>query len=277
MEDERRLEGVWNETDSPGAGPAASPLLCLERHGKQLWRLFFIQSSRNDRTVDGLGFFSIVSPLIRSWAPAGDAAREIARRHLAYFNANSIVASFVAGAVVNLETRRARGDRVAAEEIDRVKSALSSALSARGNHFFETVLIPLGLTIACIFAMYSSYVGLLIFLALYNIYHFQARIGGYCAGAERGEGAAEAFITRLFGRERFFGNCAAFASGVFAALLFVKARATGGAGFVTWGAAAMTAAMLLRRRFSPARGVTVLFAATVFYLIARWYLGAASR
>jgi hypothetical protein len=277
MEQRNHHKGVWIESGERPAASERSGRQFMKDHGNQLWRIFFIQSSRNERTVDGLGFFSIVSPLIRAWARTGQDAKEIARRHLGYFNANPCLASFVAGAVVNLEQRRERGDGVTPDEIDRVKAALSSALSARGNYFFETVLMPLGLTIASIFAMYDSYIGLVIFLALYNFYHFRSRIGGYRTGAERGEGAAEAFVTRLFREERFFGNCAACASGVFTALLFVRARAAGNASFLAWGAVAIAGAVLLRKRLSFVRSVAVLFATTALYLVAKSYVFAVLR
>ena len=153
MEPTGRPKGVWVETGEPSSASEPSGRPCVKNHGSELWRLFFLQSSRNERTLDGLGFFSIIAPLIHTWARSSEEAREIARRHLGYFNANPLVASFVAGAVAHLEARRARGEGVTPDGIERAKAALSSALSARGNYFFETVLMPLGLTIACIFAI----------------------------------------------------------------------------------------------------------------------------
>ena len=88
------------------------------------------------------------------------------------------------------------------------------------------------------------------FLALYNFYNFQSRIGGYCRGIELGEGVGGAFVARLYREERLIGGCAAFAAGVFAALLFVEARGAGGAGFVVWGAVACAASAALARRLA---------------------------
>jgi hypothetical protein len=133
------------------------------------------------------------------------------------------------------------------------------------------------LTIASIFAIYGSYVGLVIFLALHNFYHFQSRIVGYRTGAEQGEGSAETFMTRLFREERVLGNCAACAAGIFTAILFVKARAAGGAGFLIWGAVAMAGVVLLRKKLSFVRSITIMFAATAVYLVAKWYVLAKLR
>ncbi len=269
MEKDRPREGIWIETaDAPPARPPSRASF-LKEHGGAIWRLFFIQSSRNERTLDGLGFFSIVEPFISKCSRPGEDAKSFARRHLGYFNAGLYLSSVVAGVVVNMERRRARGEPVAVERIEGVKAALSSVLAARANYFFDALLVPLGLTIASISAMYGSYAGLIAFLALYNFYHFQSRIGGYCRGAELGEGVGGAFVARLYREERLIGGCAAFAAGVFAALLFVKARDAGGAGFVVWGVVACAASAVLARKLSFVRTVVVLFAATAIFLIVR--------
>jgi hypothetical protein len=167
-----------------------------------------------------------------------------------------------------MERRRSNGELVAPERIDRAKTALSSVLAARANHFFDGLLIPFGLTIACTSAIYGSYVGLAAFLAGYNIYHFQYRIGGYCSGTELGEGMGGAFVARLFREERLIAGFAAFASGVFAALLFARSRDAGGGGFLVWGSIVLAASALLGKRTSPVRNVGVLLFATALYLVA---------
>jgi mannose/fructose/N-acetylgalactosamine-specific phosphotransferase system component IID len=273
MEKDRPREGIWIETaDAPPARRRSRAAFAKE-HASALWRLFFIQSSRNERTLDGLGFFSIIAPFISKCSRPGEDAKVFARRHLGYFNAGLYLSSAVAGVVVNMEQRRARGEPVAVERIESVKAALSSVLAARANYFFDALLIPLGLTIASISAMYGgqkiyvSCAGLIAFLVLYNFYHFQSRIGGYLKGAELGEGVGGAFVARLYREERLIGGCAAFAAGVFAALLFVKARDAGGAGFVVWGVVACAASAVLAKKLSFVRTVVVLFAATAIFLI----------
>jgi PTS system mannose-specific IID component len=212
--------------------------------------------------------FAVLVPFLRRWARTGEDAKAIARAHLGYFNAGLYLSSMVAGVVVNMEGRRARGERVTPDGIDRVATALSSVLAARANYFFDALLIPLGLTIASISAIYGSYIGLVIFLALYNFYHFQSRIGGYCRGAELGEGVGGAFVGRLFREERFITGCSAFASGIFAALLFARARSAGGAAFIVWGAVAIVSALVLERKLSRAWSVTAILFATALYLVA---------
>ncbi|MDD4857926.1 MAG: PTS system mannose/fructose/sorbose family transporter subunit IID [Candidatus Krumholzibacteria bacterium] len=265
--------GIETGDGAPGRGHARTAF--LKEHWNAIWRLFFIQSSRNEKTMDGLGFYAVISPFVKKWGGPANDAKEIARRHLDYFNGGLYLSSAVAGVVANMERRRSSGEPVAPERIDRTKTALSSVLAARANHFFDGLLIPFGLTIACTSAIYGSYVGLAAFLAGYNIYHFQYRIGGYCSGTELGEGMGGAFVARLFREERLVAGCAAFASGVFAALLFVRSRGAGGGGFLVWGAIVLAASAILGKRTSPVRNVGVLLLATALYLVV--YGGAFAR
>jgi mannose/fructose/N-acetylgalactosamine-specific phosphotransferase system component IID len=46
-----------------------------------VWRLFFIQGSRNVRTIDGLGFFFVMEPLIRRLAGGGQDMAGAASRY----------------------------------------------------------------------------------------------------------------------------------------------------------------------------------------------------
>lgn len=272
MEREPLKEGIWTESGEKPRKAGDRGEGAPRAGWGQIWRLFLLQSSRNERTMDALGFFAVVEPLLRRWARAGEDPRAAARRHLGYFNAGLYLSSAVAGVVVSLEEKRARGEEMPPERIERIKAALSSVLAARANCFFEGLLIPLGLTISCISAIYTSYLGLAIFLVLYNLYHFRSRICGYSKGFELGEGVGGSFVSRLFKEERVLGAFAAFASGVFAALLFVRAGGAGGAGFLVWGAIAFAGSALLKRRLSFPWSVVVVSLATALYLVVYPYV-----
>ena len=208
-----------------------------------------------------------MAPLLEACRRRGAETRGIARRHLTYFNANTILASYIAGVVTNMEERRCAGEEIAPERIEQVKSTLSSVLTARGDYFFDVILIPLGLTIGSIFAIYSSYIGPVVFLAFYNLYHFQARIGGYIKGVRLGEGIGRELITRLFREQRLLGGCAAFVSGLFAALVFTRASELGGVSDAVWGVIAAAAMFGLVRKVSFLSSVVIVFLATALYLI----------
>ena len=269
MNGEQNDRGVWIESDMRRREPSRRQR--PEGSGASLWRLFFMQSSRSERTMDALGFFSVVEPRVRVWGKTEEGARELARRHSGYFNAGYYAEPLVAGVVWNLESRRAAGETIPPERIDAVKSALSSALAARANRFYDAVLIPLALTIASLFAISGSYLGPVLFLALYNYFHLPSRIGGFRSGAERGEGVDGAYVAGLFREERVLAGVGAFASGVFAALLLVKAREAGGASFAAAGAIAAAGTALLRLRWSPAATAYVVAAALALFCVVSAY------
>ena len=233
----------------------------------QLWRLFFLRATRNTRYLDGIGFFHVISPVVAACRRRGVEAGEIARRHMAYFNANSILASYVAGVITNMEERRCAGEEIEPERIEQVKGALSSVLTARGDYFFDVVLIPLGLTIGSIFAIYSSNIGPVAFLVLYNFYHFRSRIGGYIKGVRMGEGIGRELVTQLFREQRLLGGCAAFVSGLFAALVFTKVSEVGGMIDAGWGIVTAAVVFALPRKVSFVFGAAMILIATALFLI----------
>ena len=236
-------------------------------HLNMMWRLFFLQNSRNDRTIDGLGFFHVLSPLFRDIADNKDELADMAERHLGYFNANPILASYIVGVVMNLELKKKAGEDISADRIDRVKHTLSAVLTAKGDYFFEVILIPLALTIGSIFAIYSSYIGPIIFLASYNLYHLHSRIGGYRIGLLLGEDVGAELVGTLFREQKLLGGFAAFVSGVFAALVFFRVWNLGGYRFVIWGVLALVGIFLLGRKISLIWVVLVLFLASAIFLV----------
>jgi mannose/fructose/N-acetylgalactosamine-specific phosphotransferase system component IID len=235
-------------------------------HLNTVWRLFFIASSRNSKTIDGLGFYHALAPRFSELAATDGEFEDLAARHLGYFNANPLLASFVVGAVANLEERRRAGDDISRERIESAKRALSSVSTAKGDYFFDVVLLPLALTIASIFAIYHSYIGLVIFLALYNIYHFRSRLGGYLGSVQLGEGVGREFIAGLFREQGLLAGCAAFAAGAFAALAFTRALEAGGIRYAGMGVAAVAVMVGLQKRFSLLASVSIVFCAFVILL-----------
>lgn len=242
-----------------------------------LWRLFLVQGSRNVRTLDGLGFLHVMTPLIRRLAREGRDRTAAARRYAGYFNAAPNMVPYIAGAVTGIELDAARGVEregpdgmaqalAAGERASRVRGAMSSALTARGTSFMETALIPLSLTIGCIFAMYSWYSGPIVFLIIFNLYNFRTRISGYRTGLHAGEGTGRALAEGLFAEQRYLGSGAAFVSGVFTALIALRAWDYGGPRLAVWGAAVMAGSVVLGGRYPHFRVAVMLTALTLIFL-----------
>lgn len=230
-----------------------------------LWRLLLVQGSRNTRLFDGLGFLHVMLPAIRRAAPAGERRDALMRRYAGYFNASPFMVPYIAGALGRMELERGDGggDR---ERIERVKAALSSALTARGEHLVEIILLPLTLTIGCLCAMYSWYIGPVAFLVLHNLYNCMVRTGGYRTGLHLGEHTGRILAAGPFGRQRLLGGLAAFAAGLFAALALAHALRFGGARLAGSGLAMIAFSAVLGRRLPALPAAMLLLAAAGIYL-----------
>jgi len=231
-----------------------------------LWRFLLVQGSRNARYVDGLGFHHVMTPALRRAARSGGDREARRRRYAGYFNADPLVVPAIAGALTRMELESARAATDDGERIERVRDALSSALSARGDHLTEIVMLPLSLTIGCACAMYVWYLGPVVFLAVYNFYNLTVRAGGYRAGMRLGERTGRMLDGWPFGRQRLLGALAAFAAGAFTALVLAQAWRSGGARPALSGLALIAAAVLLGARTSRLRITAALLGMAGLYL-----------
>ncbi len=233
-----------------------------------VWRLFLIQGSRNDRTIDGLGFFAVMEPLTRRLARSGQNKGRIASRYTGYFNCNPFMASYIAGALTRMELDSVDEGGVDPRKAERIKETMSSVLTARGDYFVEMVLLLVSLTIGSIFAIYTWYAGPVVFLALYNLYNFRIRIGGYRTGLHLGEGTGRALAAKLLKEQKLLGSIGAFSAGVLVALLTVRAWRFGGPRIAAAGIVLAAAAWLAKGRMSMLKtAFLLLLAAGVFLTI----------
>lgn len=226
-----------------------------------IWRLPLVQGSRNPGLLDGLGFLHAMLPAIRRAAPPGERRAVLARRYAGYFNASPLAVPFIAGALGRMELEGADGER-----IERVRAALSSALTARGEHLVEVILLPLTLTIGCLCAMYSWYIGPVAFLLLHNLYNCTVRMGGYRTGLHLGEHTGRILAAGPFSRQRLLGGLAAFTAGLFTVLALGHALRLGGPRLAGSGLALVALSALIGRRLRTIPAAAVLLAAAGIYL-----------
>lgn len=230
-----------------------------------VWRLLLVQGSRNARLLDGLGFLHVMLPAIRRAAPGEERRAALVRRYAGYFNASPLMVPYIAGALGRMETDAAAagGD---GERIERMRAALSAALTARGEHLSEVILLPLTLTIGCLCAMYSWYIGPVAFLLLHNLYNCMVRTGGYRTGLHLGEDTGRILAAGLFSRQRLLGGLAAFAAGLFATLVVARALRFGGARIAGSAVALIALSALLGKRVPALTAAAALLVAAGIYL-----------
>lgn len=195
--------------------------------------------------------------------------KDYVKRHLNYYNSNSVFSSCIIGAVQSMEERRAEGKEIDTAGIESVKNTMSSVMAARGDYFFEVVLFPLTLTIACIFTIYGLYFGPIVFLLLYNYYHFKIRIGGYYRGLRFGEDVGNLVLGSYLKTGRFIEAAAAFVIGVFTSIVFMRGYFFGGFQVTGVGLLIVAGVIWLRRKYSFRVSVIAGFIVSVLYIVSR--------
>lgn len=147
-------------------------------------RSFLVQASWNYRTLIGSGFAFALVPAFREVFRGDDrAVDEAVRRHARLFNSHPYLSPVALGAVAVLE---AEGE--GAEVIERFKTALRGSLGTLGDRLIWAGWRPLCVlfALAVLLAGAAWWVGVLVFLALYNAGHIAVRVLGYQLGLREG-------------------------------------------------------------------------------------------
>ncbi len=180
-----------------------------------LARSFYLQSGWNYQTLQAAGFAYALFPVGRKLSRAGGVPEGFAERHVAVFNTNPVLASYVIGAVARMEEEVAAGARDA-REVGETKTYLSVPLAAVGDRFFWATLRPFSGLLGIVVAGAAGWPGALVMLALYNAFHlyYRARgvFRGYALGAAVVDEISRLNLVKLSDR---LGGLAAFLTGVF--------------------------------------------------------------
>ncbi len=147
-------------------------------------RLFAVQGSWNYRTNTGTGFAFALLPILRR-LHGGDAAA-LARsldRHVDHFNAHPYLTGLALGAVARMEAEGADPD-----EIDQFKAAIRAPLGSLGDRLVWSLWLPATALIglACGLLTNSALLGVVAFLAPYNVLHLVLRVWAFRTGLSAG-------------------------------------------------------------------------------------------
>jgi mannose/fructose/N-acetylgalactosamine-specific phosphotransferase system component IID len=171
----------------------------------------------------------------------------------------------VVGGVLRIEEEGGRGGPAS---VTRFKQVCASALAAAGDVFFGGGLRPLALTLACVFAIYRFFPGLVAVLILYNAALITVRYRGLSFGYARGWGLIEAFSSPRVQRALVLvRTSAACAGGWLAGVVATEALQQGTTTLVTTIVVAVVAWFAVRRGFSASRLALALL--PVAWLVAR--------
>lgn len=246
--------GRVNAQEPAARSPAGIDRLDLLRVG---WRLLPMQALLHARGMQSLAFARALAPVADKLEQDGNS---LLGRHLGFFNCNPNFAPMIVGGVIRLEEDRLAGRPVTTPDIEYFKRSISSPLAAMGDLLFLGALKPLALTLACLFAIYQSFIGLLVTWLLYNLVVVSCRLWGVYFGYAKGWELVDVFsgpaFQRLLGIVQSIG--ASVGGALVAVVLFRFARDSSAMLLV---GAALTAAavLLLRKDISLSRVAILLF------------------
>lgn len=148
---------------------------------------FFLQASWSFEKMQGLGFAAAISPAIKDVFNGGGSFISAMRRHLAFYNAHPYMASPVLGASIRLEEKGKNGE-CPADAGARLKTMVMGPYGALGDSFFWGSVRPLASYLGVLSAILWGLWGILVFLAVYNVFHLWMRWDGLVKGYRLGEG-----------------------------------------------------------------------------------------
>jgi len=154
------------------------------------WRLFVVQASWNYDRMAAVGTARALEPLLRDLPGGIDGARyqDAVRRSVGFFNSHPYLIGVAVGAIA-----RAEHEGVPGQQIDRLKTALTSSLGSMGDRLIWAGALPcasgVGLALA---ATEPWWVGPAVFLLCYNALHLTLRTWALRAGWRAGAQVARA-------------------------------------------------------------------------------------
>lgn len=218
-------------------------------------RMLFVQATIHRRGMQNLGVLFALDAVKDH--VGGEGPQGLLAHHGEHFNTNPNMVPVVLGGVLRIEEE---GGQNGPASVSRFKQACASALAAAGDVFFGGGLRPLALTLACTFAIYRFFPGLVAVLVLYNAALITVRYRGLSLGYERGWGLIEAFSSPRVQRALVLARTgAALAGGWLAGVIATGAFRQGTRVFITTAAVAVLAWLAARRGIPASRLALALF------------------
>jgi PTS system mannose-specific IID component len=212
--------------------------------GRCLLRLFTVQGSWNYERMLGIGFGVAEEPLLRGLPR--DEYRAAIVRSAHFFNAHPYLCGLAVGAAA-----RAEHDGVPAEQVERLRTALSGPLGSLGDRLVWAGWLPFNSGLALVgIALGWGWWAIAGFLAIYNLGHVGLRWWALRAGWAHGIRVVDALRHPLLRRAgALLGPAMAVAMGAALPMAVAYlASPSPGWGRVVLGGAAAAGVLLLRWR-----------------------------
>ncbi len=153
---------------------------------KILFRTFYIQGTWNYERMLGLGLCFCMIPVARRICQDETELRNFLYRHLDFFNAHPYMASYALGALTRLEEQAIFQKWDDKRPITIFKERICGPLGAIGDALFWQFVKPFSAIIGVIMSLMFGFIGVIIFLVIFNIPHIYFRIDGIFKGYFKG-------------------------------------------------------------------------------------------
>jgi len=152
------------------------------------WRTTFVQANWNYERMHNVGFAYVLAPIIRKLYKSKEDRRDALQRHLEFVNTHPYLHAPIFGVVLALEEEKANGAEIDDMAIQGVKIGMMGPLAGVGDPIFWGTLRPIIGAFAATFALNGSFLGPIIFFALWNLirifFMWYTQELGYVSGNE---------------------------------------------------------------------------------------------
>ena len=174
-----------------------------------LLRCFVVQASWNFRSMLGLGFCFCVIPIARRLYKTAKERSEFLHRHLEFFNAHPYFVGFCLGAVIRLEEESLHKQWPDKRPISIFKERMTGPLGGLGDQLFWNRIKPATVALGVLLGLRYGWIGIPIFLLVYNIPHVYLRVKSMNVSYKMGFDVISIMSTQRFkqaGRIMSFGG-----------------------------------------------------------------------
>ena len=150
---------------------------------KKIFRSTFLRSlalgaAFNFERMQAIGFCYAMIPTLRKHYQTEEEMREALTRHVGFFNTSPQFITFVLGAAIAMEEQNAESEDFEPSSINAIKAALMGPLAGIGDAFFWGTFRIIGAGIGTGLAINGNFLGVIIYILIYNVPHYLLRYYG---------------------------------------------------------------------------------------------------
>jgi len=164
----------------------AEKVLDKKTFTRTVFRSLALQGCFNFERMQAIGFCFTLLPVLRKLYPTKEEMSEALKRHVGFFNTSPQFSTFIFGIVIAMEEQNKNQDDFDAASINAIKAALMGPLAGIGDSFFWGTIRIIAAGIGTGLALEGNFLGVIIFILMFNIPHYILRFAGLKIGYERG-------------------------------------------------------------------------------------------